>query len=125
LKISVNKLQIILHESNPKSNLNLDIDWHVDFKENTKSSLKYSCNIKTSKEYPIEFKVNGMIEFQSSNDKNDLLPYLIFDNSIKIMFNMLNLTKKVNINTECRLISSFAKKNTQKSHIETFTCLNC
>ena len=140
MKISVNKIQIIRPESNPKkSSLNLNVDWHVDFMEKSRSSMEYSCFIKTSPEYPIDFKINGIvgsenlkeenkIKSKDLKDLNTILPGIIFDNSLNIMLNLINLTKDVNISinrTNQYLKDSLAKKNSTKSNYTKINpCLN-
>ncbi|AXV36892.1 MAG: hypothetical protein CIT01_01070 [Methanobacterium sp. BRmetb2] len=140
MKISVNKIQIIRPESNPKkSSLNLNVDWHVDFMEKSRSSMEYSCFIKTSPEYPIDFKINGIvgsenlkeenkIESKDLKDLNTILPGIIFDNSLNIMLNLINLTKDVNISinrSNQYLKDSLAKKNSIKSNYTKINpCLN-
>ena len=128
MKISVNKLQIIRPENNPKkTNFDLDVDWHVDFKENDKSSLEYSCTIETSSEYPIAFKVNGIIGTNQLEDLMNVLPGMVFDNSIKMMLNLINLTKNIDINIKTqnnKLKSVFNEKDHFNSdYIKMHPCL--
>lgn len=114
MKISVNQIQIKRPESNPeKSRINLDVDWNIDFKEDTNSSMKYYCFIKTSSEYPINFKINGIIGSENSDEikkikskkfeeLSSIISRLILDKGMEIMLNMINITKsdKLTLKTE-------------------------
>lgn len=129
MKISVNKLQIIRPERNlKKPNIDLDVDWYVDFNEKRNSSLEYSCTIKTSDKYPITFRVNGTVRLEDLKDPN-ILSNTIFDNSLKMMLNMLNLTKKVNINIETELRNSkstFTKNSSpKKDFVDMYPSIYC
>ncbi|WP_424356042.1 hypothetical protein [Methanobacterium sp. MBAC-LM] len=130
MKISVNKLQIIRPEKDPKKpNIDLDVDWYVDFKEKSNSSLEYSCTIKTSDKYPITFRINGTVGLEDLKDPANILPSAIFDNSLKIMLNMLNLTKSADINIKTELEdsnSTFTKNSSpKKNFVDMYPSIYC
>jgi len=119
MEISVKKLQMIRPEINPKNcNLNLDVDWDVDYKETDSSSLEYVCNLKTINEFPIHLTVEGNVEFESLEALSKELTGMILDNCFKIMINMVNITQEASI-----------KVNTSNKELNTdlriIPCLNC
>lgn len=130
MEITVKKLQMIRPEINPKNcNLNLDVDWNVDYNETDSSSLEYVCNLKSVNEFPIALVVEGNVEFEGLEVLSKELTGMILDNCFKIMINMVNLTKESNVkinnqyndlSTEIPEINPH-KKDSFKIH----PCLDC
>lgn len=87
-------MQMSRPEINPKScDLHLNIDWHVDYHQKDDSSLVYVCSIKTIDKFPITLIVEGNVGFDNLKISEETTQ-LILDNSMKIMLNMVNITKE-------------------------------
>lgn len=94
MEISILKMQMSRPEINPRScDLHLNIDWHVDYHETEDSSLGYVCTIKTVDKFPITLIVEGNVGFENLEIPKETTQ-LILDNSMKIMLNMVNITKE-------------------------------
>lgn len=95
--ICMTKIKMIRPENNLKSrNLNLNVDWAVEYKEDTEKPLEYTCNLKTIGEFPITFAVQGFVGLKSNEKFEKIsgdLSRMILDKSMNVMVNMINVTR--------------------------------
>jgi len=102
--ISVTKVKMIRPENNPKNcDLDLDVDWAVEYIENDKKPLEYVCTLETLGEFHLKFAVQGHVGLKSMEHFKkiqDDLSHLIMDKSMTIMVNMLNLTRDTPLSME-------------------------
>lgn len=102
--ISVTKVKMIRPGNNPKScDLDLDVDWTVEYIENDKKPLGYVCTLETLGEFHLKFAVQGHVGLKSMEHFKrirDDLSHLIMDKSMTIMVNMLNLTRDTPLSLE-------------------------
>jgi hypothetical protein len=63
LNVCVNKIKMIRPGINPKScDLNLSIDWSIEYNRTEEGNLGYTCTLNATGEMPIKFAVQGFLE---------------------------------------------------------------
>lgn len=99
-------------ETNPKGqNLDLDLDWAIDYKNADVNHIEYTCTLKTFQLFPLNFKVEGFLQFEElENVSKNKISQIIFDRCLEILLKMVNLTKEFCFETE------FDKKIPEKSN---------
>lgn len=81
---------------NPKnSNLNLDIDWSVDFKDENSNLIRYTSFLKNIQDFKLDLKVKGIIKLKSGEvfSKEEFSQF-VFDNSVNVLMNLISLTRE-------------------------------
>lgn len=61
MKIYMQKIGMIRPDSNPKnSNLNLDIDWSVEYYDTHQDQIRFNMILKSLNQFRLDFKVEGL-----------------------------------------------------------------
>ncbi len=106
LNVCVNKIKMIRPGINPKScDLNLSIDWSIEYNRTEEGNLGYTCTLNATGEMPIKFAVQGFLEgepqIEDLEKRSEELSPLILDTCMNTMLNTINATKNsiITINT--------------------------
>ncbi|EHP85692.1 hypothetical protein [Methanotorris formicicus] len=101
MKMSIEKLKLVRPKENPKNtNLELDVDWNIEYKKINNNSFCYICNLKME-EFPVSFVVEGVVEFEeNTNNVSEDVSQSILDKLLQILVNLINLTKDVQVEVE-------------------------
>jgi hypothetical protein len=95
--ICMTKIRMIRPETNLKScNLDLNVNWAVEYNEENEKHLGYLCKLRTDEEFPIIFAAQGFVGLKSNETFEKIsadLSRLILDKSMNIMVNMVNMTR--------------------------------
>jgi len=99
MNIGIKKLKLIRPTENPKNaNLELNVDWDIEYKKISKNSFEYICNLKMEGGFQTSFVVEGIVEFEESiNHISENISQSIVDKLFQILVNMINLTKEMHI----------------------------
>ena len=80
MEIYMQKIGLIRDDINPKNtNLNLDIDWFVDYTNTDQDEINFNIILKSCKNFNLNFKVEGLI-------KLDLFEEFVQDEFSQIIF---------------------------------------
>lgn len=98
IKMSMTKIKIIRPEDNPKScNLNVNMDWNIEYTDNKQNSVGYVCTLETDGKFPIKLAIQGLVKTENNVqilEKNykDLSKHIL-DKTTETLLNLLNITK--------------------------------
>lgn len=98
IKMSMTKIKIIRPEDNPKNcNLNVNMDWNIEYTKNNQNSVGYVCTLETNGELPVKLAIQGLVETEKNVqilEKNykDLSKHIL-DKTTATLLNLLNITK--------------------------------
>ncbi|NYB52103.1 MAG: pilus assembly protein [Methanobacteriaceae archaeon] len=96
--ISINKIKMIRPNTNPRScNLNLNVDWSIEYIKSDEGNMEYVCTLKSIGEMPLQFAVQGILECKKQVEdlekrSHEISP-LILEKCMKTMMNLINITK--------------------------------
>ncbi len=96
MEITVDKIAMIREDYNPKNtNLNLEIDWSVEYVHIDQKELRYDIILKSIKYLNLNFKVEGLIRLEDLEEfvQGDC-SQIIFHHSCNILMNMISLTRQ-------------------------------
>ena len=100
VEITVEKIAMIRESFNPKNtNLNLDIDWSIEYANTDQKDINYNIVLKSVEYLNLNFKLEGLIiledleEFAQSNCSQ-----IIFHHACTILMNTISLTRQANYN---------------------------
>lgn len=96
MKIYMQKIGMLRPNFNPKNQkLNLDLDWSVDYRDTDLKFIKYDCILRTYENFPLNFKVEGILKLQESEKfQKEEISQIIFDKAFEILMKMVSLTKE-------------------------------
>jgi hypothetical protein len=89
-------------DKNPKNcDLDLNVNWRIDFIKIDEKILKYVCVLTTIDEMPLNFAIQGLIECEDHKvdleKRSDELSPLILDKGMEAMISMVNATKDISV----------------------------
>ena len=98
MEITLEKIAMITENYNPKNtNLNLDIDWSVEYRDTDQKDVKYDIVLKSKECLNLNFKIEGLIIL------GDLEKFIqqdcsqiIFHHACSILMNVISLTRQSN-----------------------------
>ena len=96
MEITVDKIAMIREDCHPKNtNLNLDIDWSVEYVHLDQKELKYDIILKSVEYLNLNFKVGGLIRLEDFEEfvQNDC-SQIVFHHACNILMNMISLTRQ-------------------------------
>ncbi|MBR4447460.1 hypothetical protein [Methanobrevibacter sp.] len=96
MKIYVQKIAMIRPDVNPKnSNLNLDIDWSVEYWDTDKNQVRFNMILKSLHQFCVDFKIEGVVELYALEKFiQEDVSKLIFHKSCSILMDMISLTRE-------------------------------
>lgn len=92
------KIAMIRENYNPKNtNLNLDVDWSVEYTHTDQKDIQYDIVLKSEEYLNLNFKVGGLIRL---GDLEEFIQkdcsQIIFHHACNILMNMISLTRQSN-----------------------------
>ena len=96
MEINIEKIGMIRPFSNPKNqNINLEIDWSVDYYDTDQNQVKFDCILKSTSSFDLNFKVEGLLNLEKFEEFNyDVCSQIIFDKAFEILMSMFSLTRQ-------------------------------
>lgn len=109
----IEKIGMIRPQHNIKSQeLDLAVDWSVDFENDTAKIMGYVCKIKTSKSFPLNLQIEGILNSDDlENFSKTEVSQVIFSKCLEILLNLLNLSKEHFFEIQEKVVSK-GKKGT-------------
>ncbi|MGN0176684.1 MAG: pilus assembly protein [Methanobrevibacter sp.] len=96
MEITVEKIAMIRESCNPKNqNLNLDIDWSVEYTNTDQNDINYDIILKSADFFNLNFKIEGLIilgDFEKFSRQD--CSQIIFHHACNMLMNMISLTKQ-------------------------------
>ena len=98
MEITVERIAMIREDYNPKNtNLNLDIDWSVEYTNTDQKDINYNILLKSEEYLNLNLKVEGLIRL---GDLEEFIQkdcsQIIFHHACTIFMNMISLTRQSN-----------------------------
>ena len=96
MEITVEKIAMIREGYNPKNtNLNLDVDWSVEYTNTDQRNVKYDIILKSCKYLNLNFKVEGVIRLNNFEEfvQQDC-SQIVFHHACNMLMNMISLTRQ-------------------------------
>ncbi len=98
MEITVEKIAMIRENYNPKNtNLNLDVDWSVEYTNTDQKDIKYNIILKSVEYLNLNFKLEGLVllgDLEEFVQKD--CSQIIFHHACTILMNMISLTRQSN-----------------------------
>lgn len=96
MKIYMQKIELFRPNTNPKNKqLDLDIDWAVEYDDITKEQMKFNIILKSFKNFTLNFKIEGIVKLDSFEKiVQDEISQKIFHQSIKVLMDMISITRE-------------------------------
>lgn len=98
MEITVETMAMIRENFNPKNtNLNLDIDWSVEYMDTDQRDVKYDIILKSAEYFNLNFKLGGLIhlgEFEEFVQQD--CSQIVFHHACTILMNVISLTRQSN-----------------------------
>lgn len=87
---------MIRPDSNPKnSNLNLDIDWSVEYYDTHQDQIRFNMILKSLNQFRLDFKVEGVVELSTFEEFiQEEVSQLIFNQACSVLMDMISLTRE-------------------------------
>lgn len=98
MEITVEKIAMIRENYNPKNtNLNLDIDWSVEYVDTDQRDVKYDIVLRSEEYLNLNFKIGGLIRLGDLEEfvQKDC-SQIIFHHACSILMDMISLTRQSN-----------------------------
>jgi hypothetical protein len=94
----VEKIALIRECYNPKNtNLNLDIDWSVEYTNMDQKDIKYDIVLKSAEHLNLSFKVEGSIKLNSFEEFiQQECSQIVFNHACNMLMNLISLTRQTN-----------------------------
>ena len=96
MEINVEKIGIIKENFTPKNtDVNLDIDWSVEYTNTNQKNINYNLILKSVENFNLNFKMEGFIRLDFSEEFNrQECSQIIFNHACNMLMNMISLTKQ-------------------------------
>lgn len=114
MEITVEKVAMIRESYNPKNtNLNLDIDWSVEYTNTDQRDIRYDIVLKSAEYLNLNFKLYGLVKLGDFEEfiQQDC-SQIIFHHACNILMNMISLTRQSNYELFAEDINSTVNLNT-------------
>jgi hypothetical protein len=98
VEITVEKIAMIRENYNPKNaNLNLDIDWSVEYTNTDQRDVSYNIVLRSSEYLNLNFKVEGLIRLEIFEEfLQKECSQIVFHHACTMLMNMITLTRQSN-----------------------------
>ena len=98
MEITVENMAMFRDNHNPKNaNLNLDIDWSVEYTNTNQRDITYDIILKSISCFDFSFKLGGLIrldEFEEFIQQD--CSQIVFHHACDILMNVISLTRQSN-----------------------------
>lgn len=96
VEITVEKMAMIRENCNPKNvNLNLDIDWSVEYTNTDQRDVNYNIVLRSSEYFNLNFKVEGLIRLEIFEEfLQQECSQIVFHHACTMLMNMITLTRQ-------------------------------
>ena len=93
--IYMQKIGLIRDDANPKnSNLNLDIDWFVEYTNTDQDKINFNIVLKSSGNFNLNFKVEGIIILDLFEEfVQEDVSQIIFHHACNVLMDMISITR--------------------------------
>ena len=108
------KIGLIRDDINPKnSNLNLDIDWFVEYTNTNQDKINFNIVLKSSGNFDLNFKVEGIIKLDLFEEFiQDEVSQIIFYHACNVLMDMISITRESVHILSKKEYSNFGSQNT-------------
>ena len=98
MEMQIEKIGLIRLKNNPRSQeLNLNVDWVLEYIHKSPYKLEYIGNIKTFNPFPSNLKIEGNLNLNSPDEfEEEKVSKVIVDVCLEMLLNMINVTKEHN-----------------------------
>ena len=98
MEITVERIAMIRQNHNPKNtNLNLDVDWSVEYSNTDQRDIKYNIILKSGEYLDLSFKVEGLISLDIFEDfLQQECSQIVFHHACTMLMEMISLTRQSN-----------------------------
>jgi hypothetical protein len=95
VEITVEKIAMIRENQNPKNtNLNLDIDWFVEYTNTDQDKINFNIVLKSSGNFNLNFKVEGIIILDLFEEfVQEDVSQIIFHHACNVLMDMISITR--------------------------------
>ena len=96
MEIYMQKIGLIRDDINPKNtNLNLDIDWFVEYTNTDQNEINFSIVLKSCGNFDLNFKVEGIVKLDLFEEfiQNDI-SQIIFYHACNVLMDMISITRE-------------------------------
>lgn len=114
MEIYMQKIGLIRDDINPKnSNLNLDIDWFVEYTNTNQDKINFNIVLKSSGNFDLNFKVEGIIKLDLFEEFiQDEVSQIIFYHACNVLMDMISITRESVHILSKKEYSNFGSQNT-------------
>ena len=98
VEITVEKIAMIREDYNPtNTNLNLDVDWSVEYEDTDQRDVKYNIIIRSAEYLNLNFKLEGLLRLGDFEEfiQQDC-SQIVFHHACNMLMNMISLTRQSN-----------------------------
>lgn len=98
MEITVERIAMIRENYNPKkTNLNLDIDWSIEYKDTDQKDVKYDIILKSQNYFNLNFKLSGLLKLGDLEQfAQQECSQVIFHHACNMVMSMISLTRQSN-----------------------------
>ena len=98
VEITVEKIAMIREDYNPKNmELNLDIDWSVEYSNTDQRDVNYNIVLRSSEYLNLNFTVSGLIRLDIFEEfLQQECSQIVFNHACTMLMNMMTLTRQSN-----------------------------
>ena len=96
MEITVEKIAMIREDYNPKNtNLNLDIDWSVEYTSTDQRDVNYNIVLRSAEYLNLNFKLEGLIRLDVFEEfLQEECSQIVFHHACTMLMNMISLTRQ-------------------------------
>jgi hypothetical protein len=96
MEIYMQKIGLIRDDINPKNtNLNLDIDWFVEYTNTDQDEINFTVVLKSSENFNLNFKVEGILKLDLFEEFNQGdVSQIIFYQACNVLMDMISITRE-------------------------------
>ena len=96
MEIYMQKIGLIRDDINPKnSNLNLDIDWSVEYTNTDQDEINFNIVLKSCGNFNLNFKVEGILKLDLFEEFiQDDVSQVIFYHACNVLMDMISITRE-------------------------------
>lgn len=98
MEITVEEIAMIRENYNPRNtNLNLNVDWSVEYTNTDQKDVKYDIILKSDEYLNLNFKVSGLLILE---EFEEFVQYecsqIVFHHACNLLMDMISLTRQSN-----------------------------
>ena len=96
MEITVERIAMIRENYNPKNtNLNLDVDWSVEYMNTDQREINYSIVLRSAEYLNLNFKVEGLLKLDIFEEFiQQECSQIVFHHACTMLMNVISLTKQ-------------------------------